>query len=171
MVAAVVLAVAGLAGWWFGGTPAPPPSLRVTSSPPTALLTVHVAGEVASPGLVELAPGARVADAVSAAGGLLPNADPTGLNLAASVIDGQQVVVRAVGELQPGGPEESDRVHLNTATATDLERIPGVGPVLAARIVEHRVANGPFVVVEDLLDVSGIGEAKLAAMRDGVVVP
>ncbi|NNJ46365.1 MAG: helix-hairpin-helix domain-containing protein, partial [Acidimicrobiia bacterium] len=62
-------------------------------------------------------------------------------------------------------------VHLNTASASDLERIAGVGPVLAARIVEHRETNGPFVVVEDLLDVSGIGEAKLSAMRDGVVVP
>jgi competence protein ComEA len=171
MVAAVVLAVAGLAGWWFGGAPAPPPPLQVTSSNAAALLTVHVAGEVGSPGLVEVGPGGRVADAVSAAGGLLSTADPTGLNLAAPVIDGQQVVVRAVGETQSEGSGDPGRVHLNTATATDLERIAGVGPVLAARIVEHRDANGLFVVVEDLLDVSGIGEAKLAAMRDDVVVP
>jgi len=87
------------------------------------------------------------------------------------VNDGQQVVVRAVGEFPSERSLDAGRVHLNTATATDLERIAGVGPVLAARIVEHRDANGPFVVVEDLLDVSGIGEAKLAAMRDGVVVP
>ena len=171
MIAAAVLLVAGLAGWWFGGTPAPPPPLRVTATAPSALVTVHVAGEVAEPGLVEVAPGARVADAVAAAGGLLATADPTGLNLAAPVIDGQQVVVRAEGEILSPGSQESDRVHLNTATATDLERIDGVGPVLAARIVEHREANGPFTVVEDLLDVSGIGEAKLAAMRDGVIVP
>ena len=171
MVAAVVLAVAGLAGWWFGGESAPPPPLRVTSSTAGALLTVHVAGEVASPGLVEVAPGGRVADAVSAAGGLLSTADPTGLNLAAPVIDGQQVVVRAIGEIDSGRSVVPGRVHLNSATATDLERFAGVGPVLAARIVEHRDANGPFVVVEDLLDVSGIGEAKLAAMRDSVVVP
>ena len=171
MVAAAVLLVAGLAGWWFGGSPAPAPPLRVTSSAPDALVTVHVAGEVAAPGLVEVPPGARVADAVSAAGGLLESADATGLNLAAPVVDGQQVVVRAVGELPTDGADGSGPVHLNTASASDLERIAGVGPVLAARIVEHRETNGPFVVVEDLLDVSGIGEAKLSAMRDGVVVP
>lgn len=171
MVAASVLLVAGLAGWWFGGAPEPPPPLRVTADIPSAAITVHVAGEVSAPGLVEVAPGARVADAVAAAGGLLVTADAAGLNLAAPVIDGQQVVVRAVGETPPPGSEESNPVHLNTATATDLERIAGVGPVLAARIVEYREANGSFVVVEDLLDVSGIGEAKLAAMRDGVVVP
>ncbi len=171
MVAAGVLLVAGLAGWWFGGAPAPPPPLRVTSSFPSQVVTVHVAGEVADPGLVEVEPGARVADAVAAAGGLLITADPAGLNLAAPVIDGQQVVVRAIGEVPPSGSDEPSRVHLNTASALDLERIAGVGPVLAARIVEYRDANGPFAVVEDLLDISGIGEAKLAAMRDGVVVP
>ncbi len=169
MVAAAVLMVAGLAGWWFGGAPEPPPPLRVTTAASPGLVTVHVAGEVAAPGLVEVAEGSRIADAVAAAGGLLASADPTGLNLAAPVLDGQQVVVRAAGELvAPDGPGP---VHLNTATAGDLETIPGVGPVLAARIVEFRLNNGPFVVVEDLLDVAGIGEAKLAAMRDAVAVP
>lgn len=171
IVAAAVLLVAGLAGWWFGGTPAPPPPLQVMPSAPDAVVTVHVAGRVAAPGLVEVPSGSRVADAISAAGGLLESADATGLNLAAPVIDGQQVVVRAVGEVPPEGTDESGLVHLNTASAVELERIAGVGPVLAARIVEYREANGPFAVVEDLLDVSGIGEAKLAAMRDGVVVP
>jgi len=169
MVAAAVLAVAGLAGWWFGGSPQPPPPLRVTTAIPSGVVTVHVAGEVVAPGLVEVAAGSRVADAVAAAGGLLDTADPTGLNLAAPVVDGQQVVVRGVGEALT--PDGRDPVHLNTATAGDLETIPGVGPVLAARIIQYRQANGPFVAVEDLLDVAGIGEAKLAAMRDGVVVP
>jgi len=169
MVAAAVLLVAGLGGWWFGGAPEPPPPLRVTAAAPAGTLTVHVAGEVADPGLVDVAVGSRVADAVAGAGGLLATADPTGLNLAAPVVDGQQVVVRAVGDaLAPGTPGQ---VQLNTAAAGELESIPGVGPVLAARIVEFRETNGPFVVVEDLLDVAGIGEAKLAAMRDAVVVP
>lgn len=169
MVAAVVLAVAGLAGWWFGGSPEPPPPLRVSTAAPAGIVTVHVAGEVVAPGLVEVAPGSRVADAVAAAGGFLTGADPAGLNLAAPVVDGQQVVVRRVGEtVIADGPGP---VHLNTATVADLESISGVGPVLAARIIEYRQANGPFVAIEDLLGVAGIGEAKLAAMRDGVVVP
>ena len=171
MVAAAVLLVAGLGGWWFGGTPEPPPPLRVnaTLSSGAGTVTVHVAGEVADPGLVEVAAGSRVADAVAGAGGLLATADPSGLNLAAPVVDGQQVVVRAFGDAVVRATPE--RVHLNTATAGDLESIPGVGPVLAARIVQFREANGPFVAAEDLLDVAGIGEAKLAAMRDAVVVP
>jgi competence protein ComEA len=170
LVAGVVLVVAAGAGWWFGGEPAPPPPLRVSAGTAEAgVVIVHVAGEVAAPGLVTVGPGSRVADAVAAAGGLLADADTAGLNLAAPVVDGQQVVVRAVGEAasSAGG----DVVHLNTAAAVDLEQIPGVGPVLAARIVEYRESNGPFVVVEDLLDVAGIGEAKLAAMRDAVAVP
>jgi competence protein ComEA len=168
MVAAAVLLVAGVGGWWFGGAPEPPPPLRVAAAS-AGTVTVHVAGEVAHPGLVEVAEGSRVADAVAGAGGLLISADPTGLNLAAPVVDGQQVVVRALGE--SAAPDTPGRVHLNTASAGDLESIPGVGPVLAARIVEFRENVGPFVVVEDLLNVAGIGEAKLAAMRDAVVVP
>ncbi|MDH3540083.1 MAG: ComEA family DNA-binding protein [Acidimicrobiia bacterium] len=169
MVAAAVLLVAGLGGWWFGGAPEPPPPLRVTEAAAAGTVTVHVAGEVAHPGLVEVAAGSRVADAVAGAGGLLTTADPTGLNLAAPVVDGQQVVVRAVGQTM--APDTTGRVHLNTAAAADLESIPGVGPVLAARIVAFRAENGPFATAEDLLGVAGIGEAKLAAMRDAVVVP
>lgn len=170
VVAGAVLVVAAAAGWWFGGDPEPPPPLQVVTPTGFETVTVHVAGEVSAPGLVLVASGSRVADAVAAAGGLLPTADPLGLNLAAPVLDGQQVVVRAQGEGNPAVIEDG-KVHLNSATATDLERIDGVGPVLAARIVEYREANGPFQAVEDLLDVAGIGEAKLAAMRDDVVAP
>jgi competence protein ComEA len=168
-VAAAVLVVAGGAGWWFGGAPEPPPPLRVAATSGSGTVTVHVAGEVSEPGLVRVEPGSRVADAVAAAGGLLATADAAGLNLAAPVVDGQQVVVPAQGSV--ASPADDGRVHLNTAGAADLEQIDGVGPVLAARIVEYREANGPFLAVEDLLDVAGIGEAKLAAMRDGVVIP
>ena len=168
-VAAAVLAVAGLAGWWFGAAPAPPPPLRMTVEAPAGKVTVHVAGAVAAPGLVEVPASSRVADAVEAAGGLLSSADAGLLNLAAPVADGQQVVVPAVGE--GGLSTEPGRVHLNTASAKDLETISGVGPVLAARIIEYRDANGPFMVVDDLLDVAGIGESKLALLREDVVVP
>ncbi|MGI9647544.1 MAG: SLBB domain-containing protein, partial [Acidimicrobiia bacterium] len=123
VVAAAVLAVAGAAGWWFGGAPEPPPPLRVSTSADSGTVTVHVAGEVAEPGLVRVEPGSRVADAVEAAGGLLAGADPVGLNLAAPVTDGQQVVVRAQGEA--AGTADDGRVHLNTASAVDLEQIDG----------------------------------------------
>ncbi len=164
-----MVSFAGLAGWWFGTPPDPPPPIRVTTGTAAAGITVHVAGEVARPGLVTVPAGSRIADAVAAVGGLLASADTSALNLAAPLADGQQVVVWPLGAdiTAPAGRG----VHLNSASAAELEEIPGVGPVLAARIVAHRTENGPFVVVEDLLDVPGIGEAKLAAMRDFIAIP
>ncbi|HEY7705101.1 MAG TPA: helix-hairpin-helix domain-containing protein [Acidimicrobiia bacterium] len=137
-------------------------------------ITVHVAGWVAVPGLVELAPSARVADAVAAAGGLRPGAAIEQLNLAAPVRDGDQVVVPGPAEAEaPGSPAGSagqgGPVRLNQASAQDLEGLPGVGPVLAERIIAYRDEHGPFEEVEDLLDVPGIGESKLAALRDLIV--
>ena len=167
--AAAVLAVAGLAGWWFGASPAPPPPLRVVETAAQPALTVHVAGAVARPGLVTVEPGARVADVIALAGGLSGEADAASLNLAAPVVDGQQIMVRRAGSVAV--PAESGLVPVNTADVSQLETISGVGPVLAARIVAYRLEHGPFVVMEDLLDVPGIGEAKLAAMRDSLAVP
>jgi competence protein ComEA len=169
ILAALVVGLAGVAGWWFGDPPDPPPPIRVVGQGSAADITVHVAGEVVRPGLVSLAAGSRVVDAVEAAGGLLASADASALNMAAPLADGQQVVVWSRGS-GPAMQIESG-VHLNSASAAELEEIPGVGPVLAARIVDHRTKNGPFATVEDLLDVAGIGEAKLAALRDAVVVP
>ncbi len=181
MVAAAVLALAALAGAWFGGRPMAPVPVAVerTGSPPAGesapepQLTVHVSGAVARPGLVEVSAGARVADAVAAAGGALPGADLSALNLAGPVAGGQQVIVpTAAGSVVPiDGAASSGKVHLNTADAAQLQMLPGVGPVLAARIVAYREQHGPFRTVEDLLDVPGIGEGKLAALRPDVVVP
>ena len=170
VVAGLVLLVAGISGWWFGGEPVEPPPVRVSPGSEAASITVHVAGAVVGPGLVVIPSGSRVADAVAAAGGLLEDAEPSGLNLAAPVVDGQQIVVRTVGAAGPPLVDDG-RVRLNSATATDLEAIAGVGPVLAERIVAYRERNGPFTEVEDLLDVAGIGESKLEAMRDQVIVP
>lgn len=173
----LVAVVAGL--WWGAGRDAVPPS--VASPPQTtsersaefSSITVHVAGLVTNPGLVEVPEGSRVADAVAAAGGLLPGARADLINLAALVVDGQQITVPGPGG-DPAAPDSGDvgeKVHLNLASAADLDALPGVGPVIADRIVSYREENGPFQSVEDLLDVPGIGEAKLADLRDHVQVP
>jgi competence protein ComEA len=148
-----------------------------TTSETAGRLVVHVAGPVADPGLVVLPEESRVADAVAAAGGALPSADLSLLNLAAPVVDGQQVIVPRTGGPAPSpaaaGPAGPDgaKIDLNQAGVAELEELPGVGPVLAERIVAHREANGPFGSLEDLLDVPGIGEGRLATLRDAAVVP
>ena len=182
LVALAVLGLAGLAGVWLGAPVADPPPVAVAydgaaeRGPATeeSSITVHVAGAVRSPGLVTLQAGDRVAHAVAAAGGALAVAELSALNLAATVDDGDQVVVPVKGDKTDGRSVTTDDndglVDLNYAAAIDLEKLPGVGPVLAQRIYEYREENGPFETVEDLLDVPGIGEAKLAALREALVV-
>ncbi|HKZ20991.1 MAG TPA: ComEA family DNA-binding protein [Acidimicrobiia bacterium] len=174
----MVLVIAVGAGWWWGGRPSTPVPVATTSLPTSetlgSKLTVHVGGWVARPGLVELAAGARVADAIAAAGGVLPGALTEAINLAEPLTDGSQVVVAGPatppdGAESPAGPAGDGRIHLNRATAAELDDLPGIGPVIAERIVAHRSEHGPFRAVEDLLDVPGIGEAKLADLRDLVV--
>lgn len=171
LVAGLAVAVAVAAGAWYGSRPEAPPPLSVASRPGAAVaaatLTLHVSGEVVRPGLVELPPGARIADAVAAAGGATGAADLSALNLAAPLVDGGQVAVPAAGTSPAAGP--GGAVSLSLATAAELQTLPGVGPVTANRIVAHREQHGPFSAVEDLLDVPGIGEGRLAALRDLVV--
>jgi len=171
----VVAALAIVAGVWFGGRAPEPPPIAIERGPETATaqVTVHVSGAVAAPGLVRLAPGSRVADALAAAGGVNAEADLMSLNLAAPVLDGGQVVVpvqQSAGGAPPGEIDDSG-VHVNSADVVQLQQLPGVGPVLAQRIAEYRDTNGPFATVDDLLDVPGIGEGKLAALRDAVAIP
>jgi competence protein ComEA len=110
-----------------------------------------------------------VVDAIEAAGGATALAVLSGVNLAAEVIDAAQVVVPTLGQ-HPSAPDDG-LVAVNQASASDLESLPGVGPVLAGRIVSHRDENGSFETPEDLLDVSGIGEAILARLRPLIRVP
>ena len=192
LVAVMVVTALG-AGLFFGlWRPRPPEPIAqgetrvvLPSAPagaveasPDEWLVVHVAGRVLHPGLVRVRPSARVGDAIGAAGGALSDARLGEINLAAPVFDGDRVVVP--GPATETGQEEvwttvgansPARPNLNRASAQELEKVPGVGPVLAARIVDHRVANGPFQTVEDLLDVPGIGEKKLSGIRDYVVLP
>jgi len=173
-IAIVALVLAGAAGLWFGRpkqAAAPPSITEVTETAAQRLLTVHVSGAVAHPGLVRVTAPARVADVVLAAGGALPDAVLAAVNLAASVADGQHIQIPSTS-LEPGsGAVRSGKVAINQADVAQLETLPGVGPVLAQRIFDYREANGPFARVEDLLDVPGIGESKLAVLRDEITVP
>jgi competence protein ComEA len=147
-----------------------------SSAAPTATVVaesksidVHVAGWVTSPGVVTVEEGSIVADAVAAAGGMRPGASAEAVNLAATLTPGQQIVVPGPDEGGAGGaasPNTSSLISLNHASPAELDELPGVGPVLAERIVAHRESKGPFQEVEDLLQVPGIGEAKLASLRD-----
>lgn len=142
-------------------------------------IVVHVAGAVRSPGVYELTSAARAVDAVEAAGGLAADADGDAINLAARLADGQRVYVPRVGEEPPidpaAGGEPGDTVpsgplDINAATAQQLETLPGIGPATAAAIIAYRDLHGPFTSVDELAEVSGIGEAKLAAIRGLVTV-
>ena len=171
----VSLAIALGAGAWYGsnGTAqvvvAPEGGVAYSTVPETVV--VDVSGAVLRPGLVTIRPDGRVADAIAAAGGASVGADLGTLNLAAPLHDGDHVIVPLAGLSGTPVPTEASGVDLNRSTAAELEALPGVGPVLAARIVAYRELNGPFEAVEDLLDVGGIGEAKLVTMRDAIVVP
>jgi competence protein ComEA len=151
-------------------------------------MVVSVVGLVQQPGLVTVTPEARVADAVSAAGGTLRGADTLGLNLARHLIDGEQIVVgiaapagqrtalgssvggAAAGPAPAGPAKPVEPVDLNTASADDLDGLPGVGPVTAAAIVAWRSANGRFTSVDQLGEVDGIGPARLEKLRPFVRV-
>jgi competence protein ComEA len=132
---------------------------------------VHILGAVEKPGLYELAAGDRAVDAVAAAGGFLDTADQSGLNLARQLVDGEQLVVPAIGEVPPpsadGGP---GLVNLNTADAAALETLPRVGPALAERIIDWRESNGPFTSIDQLRDVSGIGERTFESLAPLVTI-
>lgn len=146
-----------------------------------ATMRVHVAGAVSVPGVYALPEGARVVDAVSAAGGLTAQADPDGINLAEPLTDGCKVTVPVQGEqvasevstaavVGADGAADGGKVNVNTATVEELDALPGVGAVLASEIARERDENGPFASPEDLMRVSGIGEKKLENMIDSVEV-
>lgn len=140
-------------------------------SPPGAPLVVHVAGMVAAPGVYELSAGSRVRDAVAAAGGPVEGADLGAVNLAEPLADGQKILVPKPGEALPAAePGPGGRVNLNTASQAQLEQLPGVGPVLAQRIIARRERQGRFTSVRQLLEVEGVGPKKFQGLKDLVVV-
>jgi competence protein ComEA len=185
IVAAALAVFAGVR--LLGGDSAAPPvkiddaataSPNRTRSSPAAgesQLYVHVAGAVRRPGLIRVASGTRVATALERAGGPTRRADLTLVNLAARVQDGQQIVVPVAGAAGGGGAGGNGvgavpgaKIHLSTATAEQLDEVDGIGPTLAERIVEYRDAHGGFRSVEELAEVEGIGEKRLATLRDAL---
>ncbi len=146
------------------------------SPSPVATLIVDVAGWVRKPGVYELTDGDRVIDALDSAGGAKKGADLTTLNLAAPLSDGQQIIVPEPLSKTSSGPPvgasdpSSALININTADATQLESLSGIGEVLAQRIIDYRTEHGPFATVDDLDNVSGIGPATLAEIRDQITV-
>jgi competence protein ComEA len=152
-----------------------------SATPSPVSIFVDVAGWVRKPGVYEFVTGQRVIDAVDAAGGARPGADLTSLNLAAPLTDGTQILVPKVGAAPVGtgagttipgvgGGADGTLVNVNSASATELETLSGIGEVIAAAIVDYRTQNGPFTSVDQLEDVSGIGPATMEEIRDSVTV-
>jgi competence protein ComEA len=185
LLVGVLLVGAGL--WYVRSLPRPvqvraEPGTASGSASPTAspaILLVDVAGWVRAPGVYGFHEGDRVIDAIEAAGGPRRDAALENLNLAAPLADGTQILVLrrsegtapgAVGAVGVAPSAGGTLVNINTASASELEALPGVGEVIAQRIIDFRTANGPFGSVDELLEVSGIGEATLGSMRDLVTV-
>jgi competence protein ComEA len=188
----MVLGASGLALllWWRAAPasdatallPAPAPlSTVLANEPRTSMrpeLGVDVIGAIQRPDLYYLPEGARVADAIKAAGGFAPDADREAVNLAARLRDEQQVRVPRVGDSQvvardvepTGDARIGGQLDLNLADAAALEALPGVGPTIASRIIDYRKAHGPFRSVDQLDEISGIGAETLAELRNLVTV-
>jgi competence protein ComEA len=180
------------AGTHTGDPAGPAPGASAGSAVAEAespVIFVHVLGAVARPGLFEVRDGARVVDVVAEAGGLLPEADQAGVNLARLLTDGEQLYVPAQGEVPAGGGAEASsgadggagagpgsaagaagKVNLNTATGADLDTLPRIGPAMAQRILDYREAEGRFTSIDDLRNVTGIGEKTFAALKDLITV-
>ena len=160
--------------------------IKLLPAPTKEPIAVHVIGAVPRPGLYEFAEGARVQDAIDAAGGLLASASVDTINLAALLEDGQQLNIPfKAGEepatsnssddtslVLPGATEASssgssqDLININTASVEELDSLPGIGPTIAQRIIDYRDENGPFQTIEDILNVSGVGPSTFEQIKD-----
>jgi competence protein ComEA len=168
----LLLALAALAAvvYWFINQPNAPEVLKETSTPISysGVVKVHVVGEVSVPGLYELQLGSRVEDAIDAAGGFLQEAVQHSVNLARTLSDGEQIVVLGGDDLAEG--ESGGLISINRADLDQLDKLPGVGPSLAARILDLRGQLGSFSDIRQLREVSGIGEKLFANIKDLVTL-
>lgn len=139
-------------------------------------IVVYVTGAVNNPGVIELPADSRIIDAVNKCGGMNESADPENINMAQKVTDGSQIKIpdksnsdTAAGNA-PAAADKSGRININTADETELDKLPGVGPAMAKRIVEYRQNNGRFQSAEDLKKVRGIGDSKYTALKDKITI-
>ena len=145
--------------------------LILQPAPPPQPLRIHVSGAVAQPGVYDLPAGSRVEDAVQAAGGFAEQAAQDSINLAAPLKDGGQIIVPQQGGLANRSMKtETERINLNTATPEILDKLPGIGPQTAQKIVEYREENGLFTSIEDIQEVAGIGPAIFEKIKDLIIV-
>jgi competence protein ComEA len=187
-----VIVLAGAALWYArslpgkvsvelsGGPGSRPFGAQGSPSPSPSVIVVYVTGWVHKPGVYELHQGERVIDAIRLAGGTKRGADLTTVNLAAFLTDAQQITVARRGPGPPAGGGTGggasgaggagQLVNINTATLEEMESLPGIGPALGQRIIDYREQHGPFRSVDDLLNVSGIGDKRLADLRSKVTV-
>jgi competence protein ComEA len=178
VIAAIVAAVAGVYAIFRAIDERAAPPIVIEDAEAIFPIVVDVRGAVGSPGVYELSPGSRMQDAVSAAGGLAPTADLSTVNLARRLRDGEVIVILEV----PGAggtplaqtaaneatvsPSGISRININTASAAELEALPGIGEVTAKRIVDFRKNNGPFRSIDDLIHVQGISTRTIEGLRD-----
>lgn len=186
-----VMAGFALAGLLFFVARAPAGEAIVLQPAPTkSPIAVHVIGAVPRPGLYEFMEGARVQDAIDAAGGLLSSANVDSINLAALLEDGQQLNIPYKADEEPAQSfsteeelvlpteessensevENTELININTATVEELDSLPGIGPTIAQRIVDYRNENGPFNTIEDIQNVSGIGPSTFEEIQDLITV-
>ena len=163
VVALLVIAIIVVGAVFLYRYTALPDSREIQISPPSSQITVYVEGEVIQPGMYTLHEGDRVEDAVEAAGGFTSDADRNAVNLAMFLRDGDQIHVYKQGEIP-------QKVNINTAEAWLLEALPGIGEVLARRIIDYRNENGPFLQIEDLKMVEGIGASTFDRLKDKITV-
>ena len=152
---------------WLAVSPARGIEVILLPTATPGLVTVYVSGAVATPGVYTLPEGSRVEAAVQAAGGLLPGAEANNINLALPIADGQQINIPGIVDTSHAN---AGRVNINTATLEELETLPGIGPTTAENILNYRLQQGPFQVIQEIQNVPGIGPATFAVIQDYISV-
>jgi len=180
IVISLVFGLLAAGAIWLVSRPPRGQMVRLLPPPTSAPLVVHVSGSVARPGVYYFPAGSRVKDAILAAGDFLPEANRDVVNLAALLQDGAKIEIPRVNPPTPtapstvgmpsGQPSPAGLVNINLAAQTELETLPGIGPVIAARIITYREENGPFSQPEAIQNVSGIGPATFEKIRELITV-
>lgn len=158
---------------------------KVSSQDEVDEIVIHIDGEVLNPGVIKLALGSRIADAIEYSGGLTANANISNVNLAYQLSDGQKVYIPSINDvteidtiqntageniIKSDGAKNSNTININTATQSELETLSGIGSSTASKIIDYRNKNGKFKTIQDLMNVSGIGEAKFNSIKDYISI-